>query len=202
VLLAQGRGVDACRVLFAAVLLICLLSVPLAGGRLSRLAEVRFRGASLAVLGLAVQVLVISVLPTGARDLHAAAHLASYLMLGAMLVLNIRIPWLWLVALGGLSNFVAIAANGGVMPASRAALASAGSLPAPGHFINSTLLEHPHLAFLGDVFAIPAPWAHNVFSVGDAIIAAGALLTLHGLAGSRLLLSRGARHGGRPLDAS
>lgn len=175
--------------LFAVVLVICLLTVPLAGGRLSLLADVRFRGAGLAVLGLALQVLAISVLPTGSRTLHAGAHIASYLLLGTMLALNLRIPWLWLVGLGGLSNFVAIAANGGVMPASRAALARAGSLPAPGHFINSTVLEHPRLQFLGDVFAVPAPWAHNVFSVGDIVIAAGLLLTLHALTASRLVRS-------------
>jgi hypothetical protein len=185
--LAGGdRAVDDLDVLFAAVLLICLVSVPLAGGRLSLLSEARFRGAGLAIAGLVVQVLVISVLPTGARGLHEAAHLASYVLLGAMLALNLRIRWLWLVGLGGVANFVAIAANGGVMPASHAALARAGSLPAPGHFINSTQLAHPHLLFLGDVFAIPAPWAHNVFSVGDVVIAVGLLLMLHCLTGSRL----------------
>jgi Family of unknown function (DUF5317) len=198
---AGDRCVDAPHVLFAAVLLICLVSVPLAGGRLSLLSEARFRGAGLAVAGLVIQILVISVLPTGARGLHEAAHLASYVLLGAMLALNLRIRWLWLVGLGGLLNFVAIAANGGVMPASHGALARAGSLPAPGHFINSTQLAHPQLLFLGDVFAIPAPWAHNVFSVGDVLIAVGALLLLHGLTGSRLTPSARRRAPQRPTLA-
>ena len=38
-----------------------------------------------------------------------------------------------------------------------------------GEFANSDLVENAHLAFLGDVFAIPAGWpGANVFSVGDA----------------------------------
>jgi Family of unknown function (DUF5317) len=172
--------------LFGAVLVLCLVSVPLAGGRLAGLADTRFRWAWLALAGLAVQVVVISVVPAGSSGLHHVLHIASYVLLGAMLAANLHVPYLWLVGLGGLSNFVAIVANGGVMPATRAALHAAGTYPAPGHFTNSTALAHPHLLALGDRFAIPAPWAHNVFSVGDILMAVGALLALHVLAGSRL----------------
>src|SRR5437763_771081 len=115
--------------LFAAVLLLCLVSVPLAGGRLALLAAVRFRYGWLAIVGLAVQVVVISIVPTGSKSAHEILHVGSYVMLGAMLLANLHVPYLWLVGLGGLSNFVAIVANGGVMPASRAALERAGSLP-------------------------------------------------------------------------
>ena len=79
-----------------------------------------------------------------------------------------------LTALGAVLNLLAITANGGVMPASPAALAAAG-LPAdePG-FQSSTAVDDPRLAFLGDVFAIPASWPlSNVFSVGDVLIGVG-----------------------------
>jgi len=76
-----------------------------------------------------------------------------------------------LTALGAALNLLAITANGGVIPASPAALAMAG-LPVdePG-FQSSTAVDDPRLAFLGDVFAIPASWPlSNVFSVGDVLI--------------------------------
>ncbi len=54
-------------------------------------------------------------------------------------------------------------------------------------FTNSDAVEGANLAFLGDVFAIPAGWpGANVFSVGDVVIVLGALLALHALCGSRL----------------
>jgi hypothetical protein len=47
------------------------------------------------------------------------------------------------------------------------------------------------LSFLGDVFAVPASWpVSNVFSVGDVILVVAALLALHCLCGSRLVLVR------------
>ena len=75
-----------------------------------------------------------------------------------------------------------------VMPASRSALATAGLEPTgDASFANSDLVEGAHLAFLGDVFAIPAGWpGANVFSVGDVLLVAGALLALHVICGSRL----------------
>jgi hypothetical protein len=74
------------------------------------------------------------------------------------------------------------------MPASADALAAAG-LPAtePG-FESSAGLADPRLAFLGDVFAIPASWPlSNVFSVGDVCIGAGLAWGLHRVCGSRLV---------------
>src|SRR5206468_329874 len=91
-----------------------------------------------------------------------------------------------LLCLGGALNLVAITANRGAMPASPTAEAAAGLTgtdPA-----NSAVLAHPHLAFLGDVFAIPASWPlHNVFSVGDVVLVVGTALLIHRATGSRLL---------------
>jgi hypothetical protein len=48
------------------------------------------------------------------------------------------------------------------------------------------VLPDPRLAFLGDVFAIPRGWPlANVFSVGDVLIAVGAVVAVHGICGSR-----------------
>jgi hypothetical protein len=82
-----------------------------------------------------------------------------------------HIAYLWLAALGGALNLAAITANGGVMPADPDALAAAGVHQQAGDFANSTAVAHPHLAFLGDVFAVPASWpVSNVFSMGDVVL--------------------------------
>jgi Family of unknown function (DUF5317) len=61
---------------------------------------------------------------------------------------------------------------------------------APG-FHNSTALADPRLAFLGDIFFIPASWPlSNVFSVGDVLIALGIVWALHRICQSRLAPSR------------
>jgi hypothetical protein len=90
------------------------------------------------------------------------------------------------VALGAALNVLAIATNGGVMPANATALRISGIASRPG-FDNSAALAHPHLAFLGDVIPVPGPWPiGNVLSVGDLIIFVGAAIVLHVACGSRL----------------
>jgi hypothetical protein len=177
--------------LIGVVLLLSLCTVPLAGGRLGALADVRFRAPGLALAAIATQVLVVSVVPQGDGVAHHVAHLASYGLIGAFLWANRRVPYLWLAAIGGALNVVAIAANGGVMPADPGALAAAGVRQEAGEFANSTALAHPHLSFLGDVFAVPSAWpVSNVFSIGDVVLVVAALLALHCLCGSRLALPR------------
>jgi hypothetical protein len=177
--------------LIGVLLVLCLVSVPLARGRLAALADVRFRAAWLALVAIAGQIVIVSLLPRGDVWLHHGVHLASYALIAAFLWANRHIVYLWLAALGGALNLAAIAANGGVMPADPDALAAAGVHQEAGDFSNSTAVAHPHLSFLGDVFAVPASWpVSNVFSVGDVILVVAALLALHCLCGSRLALAR------------
>lgn len=159
--------------------LVCFATVPLAGGRLERLLELRLRHMWAAVAALALQVAVLSVFPTGDRALHGALHVASYGLAAAFLVANRRVPGMWLIATGGTLNLLSIAANGGVMPVSPEAVAAAG-LPADDGFANSAVVADPHLAWLGDVIPVPAPWGlGNVLSVGDLVLYGGALVLLH-----------------------
>jgi MFS family permease len=170
-----------------AALLVVILSVPFAGGRLAALAELRFRHLWLLALALGLQILIISVVPGGDDVLHEVAHVVSYLLAVIFVWANRHVPFLWLVASGGLMNFAAIAANGGVMPASASALETAGLRPEDG-FANSAPLAHPHLAFLGDIFAVPVSWPlSNVFSAGDVLIVLGAAVLLHRVCDSRLV---------------
>jgi Family of unknown function (DUF5317) len=177
-------------VFLIAVVLLSALTVPLFGGRLGALLEVRLRHAWAIFVALAMEVAAVE-LPGLPDGLRAGLLVAAYPVLGVFLVANRRLPGIPLVALGGLLNLLAIAANGGVMPASPTALAAAGLPLDPPGFRNSTALPHPRLAFLGDVFAIPASWPlSNVFSVGDVLIALGVAWALHRLCRSRPALPR------------
>ena len=170
-----------------AVVVLSALAVPLAGGRLGALVDLRLRRvwAIYAALGLAVLGVGLPGLPDGLRSLLLVA---AYPVGAVFLLANWRVPGMLLVALGAACNLLAITANGGVMPASAEALAAAGLPAAEAGFESSAALDDPRLAFLGDVFAIPAAWPlSNVFSVGDVCIGAGLAWGVHRVCGSRLV---------------
>ena len=173
-------------VLLGVCFALCLASVPLFGGRLTGLADVRFTGAALLVAALGTQVLIISVAPDGESVLRPAAHLASYAGVAVFVWRNRAVPGLAMAGAGALLNLLAIAANGGVMPASPQAMAVAGLDAPAGTFENSAAVADARLAFLGDVFALPASWpVSNVFSFGDIVLVAGVLCGLHRICQSR-----------------
>jgi hypothetical protein len=167
--------------------LLVLVAVQLLGGDLRRALEVPLRAQWLVVLALVVQ---IAITTWAADSVHGTVgdvlHLATYALAAAFFVANRRVRGLWLVAVGGALNLVAIAANGGVMPASRWAVETAGLPIRPDEFANSQALAHPRLLPLGDVFAVPAGWPFaNVFSVGDVVLLIGAFFVLYIACGCR-----------------
>jgi hypothetical protein len=177
--------------ILALVYLLCLLSVPLARGRLTALADVQLRKPGLAGAAIVVQILIVSVFPAALDAVAEPLHLASYGLLGAFAWVNRRLAGVPVVALGGALNFLVISLNGGVMPADPDAVASLGRTVHKGEFINSTAVAHPKLAFLGDVIATPASWpVHNIYSVGDCVIVLGVLVLLHVACRSRLVPRR------------
>lgn len=121
------------------------------------------------MLALLAQLAVL--LPVGRSLPDGAAALATYAAATLFVWGNRRVPGLLLIAAGAVCNGVAIALNGGVRPASASALALAGIERAPATFSHTGVIPRPRLAFLGDVFAVPAgvPLA-GVFSVGDVLI--------------------------------
>ena len=154
--------------------LVGLLVGVLAGGRASGLGRVRFRWGPLVFVGFLTQVVLFSA-PVAERVgwLGAPVYVASTALVLVVLLRNLSVPGLPIVALGALSNFLAIVANGGYMPASTSALAALGKSPAAG-YSNSSVVADPALAPLTDIFALPArlPFA-NVFSIGDVLIGVG-----------------------------
>lgn len=150
----------------------------LLGGRLDRLAAIRFRWAPLALLGLAVQVALFSEpLAEGVSDAGPPIYVASTAIVLAAVLRNLDIPGVAIVALGASGNLLAIVANGGYMPADPAALAAIGGI-LPG-YSNSSVVTEPVLAPLTDLFALPSwvPFA-NVFSVGDVLIGLGVVVSI------------------------
>jgi hypothetical protein len=142
------------------------------GGRPSRLLDVELRHSWAVVVAFALQLVLF---PPIALDLSNplvdVLHLASYALLLLFGVANIRNLALLPLFAGMSLNALAITVNGGRMPASQDALASA-RVGIDGR--SNVALHDKHLSFLGDVFALPRnfPLA-NVFSVGDLLIGIG-----------------------------
>ncbi len=162
---------------------LCVASVPLTGGRLGRLGGIQVRALWTAPAALALQVLIVTLLPGGSHELHAVVHIGTYALLGVFLWANRRLSGVTILALGASMNALAIAANNGVMPASERALRMAGLVPSAG-FQNSAPVAHPHLLWLGDLLPVPGPLP-NVMSIGDLVIFAGMLVFLHRICGRR-----------------
>jgi hypothetical protein len=172
--------------LLVIVALALLASVPIAGGRLGKLADIRLRAVWAVLLSAAIQIGITSAARGGSHTVHAILHLISYAFAAWFLVANRRLPGMAGVALGTGLNLLAITVNGGVMPASASAVRIAG-IHTSGGFANSAPLTHSHLAFLGDVIPVPGPQPiGNILSVGDLVIFIGALLILHCACESRL----------------
>jgi hypothetical protein len=150
----------------------------LIGGRLDNLATVRFRLAPLAVIALAVQLVLFSSLADGlATEIVRWTYVLSTALVVIVVLANLRLAGVPLIVIGALCNLAAVAANGGLMPASPTALASLG-FGVGGH-TSSILVDHPALEILTDQFALPAwlPLA-NVFSVGDVVIGVGVAVAI------------------------
>jgi MFS family permease len=169
------------------LLTLVIATVPLAGGRLGAIADIKFRRAWAGLGALVLQTAILRVFADGDEAVLATLHLLSYGLLFFFLAGNLHVPGLVVLAIGGGLNALAIAANNGVMPARPGALDIAGIPHIPGEFVNSTAVADPKLWFFGDVFALPEGWPlANVFSVGDLLLVAGAFILLHRQSGSRV----------------
>jgi hypothetical protein len=160
-------------------LLLGLIVGLLLRGRVAGLAELRFRWAALAVLGLSVQLVLFSEsVAAQVGSLGPPLYVASTALVLLAVLRNLRITGMLLVALGAVCNLAAIVANGGYMPTTRGALAVLGAAEGTT-YSNSTVMAAPSLPFLTDIFAMPPamPFA-NVFSVGDVLIGLGVVVVV------------------------
>lgn len=160
-----------------------LIAGRLMGGRVRNLEHVHFVWWQLALGGLVVQLILFS--PPVAEQVGAAGpgiYVASTLVVLVALLRNIRLQGLWVIALGATLNLIPILANGGIMPAAPEAwMALTGEAAVPVEYFSNSALIGPgtHFAFLGDIFVFPRPLPlANVFSLGDVVIALGAVIFL------------------------
>jgi len=169
--------------LYLLAILIGLAIGRLRGGRLANLAQLRLRWLWVVLFSLLIQLLILPLFSSSALLPYATAplHLLSCAILIVWLIANLRTAPMGVLLLGAVSNFITIAAKGGRMPASVAALERAGLLRTAdtlrkGETAANVVLMGPstHLNALGDWLYLPdwVPFA-TAFSIGDVVIMVG-----------------------------
>jgi hypothetical protein len=165
------------------------------GGSLRAVANVRLRSLWLFYLAIGVQIVAFpfAFLPWATPgSLQRILWLCSYGLLALGAARNLHVRGVPLIVAGMSLNLAAVLANGGRMPVLPDAMRAAGH--EYGVRMNSIAAADPRLEWLVDRWAAPewVPLA-NVFSVGDVVIALGALalgLTVTGTRGRVLLRLR------------
>jgi hypothetical protein len=143
----------------------------LAGGRLSNLAEHRFRLGWLGLIGVVLQFVPIR------GDVGDLVLTASFVCLFVVCGANWRLPGFMLILAGLILNFVVITVNEG-MPVSREAVVASGQADTLAELRETDSPKHhlersdDRLTALGDVIPIGPP-IRQVVSVGDIAVLLG-----------------------------
>ena len=109
-------------------------------------------------------------------------YVASTAVVLLALLRNLRLPGLAVLAAGATLNLIPILFNGGYMPSSPDVwreLTGVAAVPV-AYYSNVTLIgPDTWFPFLGDIFVFPRPLPMaTAFSLGDAVIALGAVIFL------------------------
>ncbi len=147
-----------------------------------RFPDVELRIAGIVPAALAIQLIAVFG-DLGSDDLFRRIFfIASYLLLIAFVLANVRRPSIALFGAGVLLNFLPIVANGGLMPITPETLEKTGDVPEDariGEWVRDTkdvLLERDdvHLYFFSDRLTSDlSPF--RAFSIGDVVVVLGAL---------------------------
>ena len=171
-------------------LAVALLVAFLRGGSLRNLANFNLEWGWLAGLALAIQIVAIY-WATGDSylSLQGGALVVSSLLLLPVVWRNRRSPGLVLLGLGLALNLAVMVANGGFMPITPEAVARIEHQHLIVHLDGVERMsgskgivlprEETALWVLSDIFIIPPPFPMaSAFSLGDALVAAGAFVFL------------------------
>ncbi len=155
----------------------------LLGGRLQNLEHVRFIWWQLALAGLAVQLLLFAdPIQQRVGEEGPFIYVVSTVAVLIALLRNLRLPGLAVIAAGAVLNLIPILANGGYMPSSPEIWRElTGVAAVPVDYYSNIRLIGPEtwFPFLGDIFLFPRPLPMaTAFSLGDAVIAVGAVIFL------------------------
>jgi len=177
--------------LLTAGVLVAVVVALLRGGSLAALAAYNFRRIELVFAGFGLQAFLMLAAGQGwplPGVVAAGAHLLSYVLILVAAWQNRFTPGFKLIGLGMLANFVVIAANGGRMPVSEAALLQAGyvhlisGLQLGASFTHQLLVPGTRLWVLADIFVLPPPFPKPaVFSAGDGLILAGTFVAVNAI---------------------
>lgn len=154
----------------------------LLGGSPRNIARASFRATSLMFLALALELAVSSrlgpyIAQAGELALSAIAVLQAILLISFVL-LNLRIPSLWLIGVGGLMNTLPMAVNGGRMPISPQIMTIAPGSPytevlMSGGAANYMLASsQTKLLFLSDIIPFRGITLYMI-SAGDIVTSCG-----------------------------
>jgi hypothetical protein len=146
-------------------------------GSLRQLLRLRIQAIWMVVLALGIQIVLEFVdLPKDRiDDLGFGLLMASYGLLLAFCFVNLRVPAMWIVALGIALNALVIGLNQGMPTRDREVTTASGrTVEKP---IERSVKHRPEgdddlLPFLGDKIVIPEP-INEVISVGDIVLAIG-----------------------------
>jgi len=153
--------------LFAVIVVSIVVSL-FRGGKLTNLSEIYARGWWLLFVGFGMQY-AASFVPRDKASIAVILVLASYVPLLLVVILNQRMPGMWISGIGVLMNFVVIAMNQG-MPVLPEAIALAGGNPTMVLDAKYVLLNSgSRLPFLADIIPVPK----SVISLGDVLLAVG-----------------------------
>lgn len=154
-------------------------------GRLSNLAGVEVHGLLLALLAVAFQYGGQHAAGAGWISLDVwgpFVYAAASVLLVTAMWLNRKSPAFFLIGVGLMLNLAVVAANGGKMPVSAEGLVRAGfesyvqPLEAERVLTHRLLDDETRLPLLASVHVLTKPYPRpKVFSLGDAILAIGAL---------------------------
>lgn len=148
------------------------------GGKLGRLATLRFRWPYF-VLGVLLVKEVVLVTPLNSVDGMQFVYAASLAALVAWTIWHIDLlPGVWLVSAGAALNLVVVVANGGRMPVARELAARGSHILIDRGFVGQYVLMGPHtnLNWLADWVALPGPLSavvYEAYSPGDLVVALG-----------------------------
>lgn len=191
------------------LMLIALLVGWITGGKFTRLADARIKLGWMIFLPVALY--LVCWLPPLVK-LHwfaGAMNLIERLALITVGIANWRLPGVKLIVLGLVMNAVAIAANGGFMPANAGAIAAAfgdeylKSAMTATHVRSAIMDTSTELGFLCDIIAAKRPLVYvpAVYSVGDLVMSTGIFITIIALMRTPLP-SEKARAQEEPVGAS
>lgn len=175
--------------MFLEAVLLGLLVGKLRGGRSLNIGNLEFRGWVLILVAFLLQMLPMLLGRMGwmARNGHVLAF-CTLILVFFIVVWNCDKRGFWLVALGAVSNILAMTTHGLKMPVSLTALQNAGHAELVDSIANNAVLNYTGLTqmtgwsdYLGKMIALPDfyPLA-QVISAGDIMMSMGIFLFVSG----------------------